>query len=194
MVLLCLIFNLTVMVAVLLLYFVMCAFDDNNNQVFWVVSGLIPYNTLLYWPYTPTGHFLSGPSARHLLVRPVSYAYVLLSRRAFRASLTKRIGCGCSSELALLILAELGDRKANFCPSFAVVWVTEPVRIRKSFTYARRPLPLCLILTSCLSFIFKVRGHLNSEIWKSRSYNDVCRMCVQNCLASIQEVHCYEEL
>ena len=31
---LCLIFNLTVMVAVPVLYFVMCAFDDNNIQVF----------------------------------------------------------------------------------------------------------------------------------------------------------------
>jgi len=31
---LCLIFNLTVMVAVLVLHFVMCAFDDNNIQVF----------------------------------------------------------------------------------------------------------------------------------------------------------------
>ena len=30
----CVIFNLTVMVAVLVLYFVMCAFDDNNIQVF----------------------------------------------------------------------------------------------------------------------------------------------------------------
>ena len=29
----CLIFILTEMVAVLVLYFVMCAFDDNNNQV-----------------------------------------------------------------------------------------------------------------------------------------------------------------
>jgi len=27
-------------------YFVMCAFDDNNIQVFLVVSGLIPYNML----------------------------------------------------------------------------------------------------------------------------------------------------
>ena len=40
---LCLIFNLTVMVAVLLLYFVMCAFDDNDNQVFLSPFG---FNTL----------------------------------------------------------------------------------------------------------------------------------------------------
>ena len=39
----CVIFNLTVMVAVLLLYFVRCAFDDNNIQVFLSRFG---FNTL----------------------------------------------------------------------------------------------------------------------------------------------------
>ena len=34
------------MVAVLVLYYEMCSFDDNNIQVFLVVSGLIPYNML----------------------------------------------------------------------------------------------------------------------------------------------------
>ena len=42
-------------------------------------TPVICYNTLLYWSYTPTGHFLSGPSsdpsARHLLVRPLHRIY-----------------------------------------------------------------------------------------------------------------------
>jgi len=41
-----LIFALMLLIILFMLYFVMCAFDDNNIQVFWVVSGLIPYYML----------------------------------------------------------------------------------------------------------------------------------------------------
>jgi len=41
-----LIFASVLLIVLFMLYFVMCAFDDNNIQVFWVVSGLIPYKML----------------------------------------------------------------------------------------------------------------------------------------------------